>query len=151
MNFAHRLLRRLPARTVYAHCDIPCGIYEINTMTTAAFTCVRMVKGLLALEPADHGDQAAMLKYHNDVARMVAVKERHAQLVKEQVLVLWTDYFKEPQLETFPELHTTIWTTAKQCSKVKQTVSLEEAEKLEQMVHLIADTFAKAEAAKKSA
>jgi len=55
---------------------------------------------------------------------------------------LWSDYFKPEHLEKFPKLHETFWMATKQCSKVKQTMSLVECEKLVSMVHDISHMFA---------
>src|SRR5690348_387011 len=108
------LLRYLPARTVYAHCDIPCGIYDPKAAQTAAATVLVMVQKIKALggEPT--------LENRNSFVRMVQNKEKHAQLCKEELLILWTDYFKEEHLEKFPSLHETFWKAAKLCSKNKQ-------------------------------
>ena len=35
--------------TVYAHCDVPCGVYETDTMRNAAYTCKVMVQKMLDL------------------------------------------------------------------------------------------------------
>ena len=42
-----RLLQLLPAKTVYAHCDIPCGIYDPNRLQQAAHTVLRMTQLLI--------------------------------------------------------------------------------------------------------
>lgn len=113
-------------KPVYAHCDVPCGIYETDTMRHAADTCLRMIEKIEAL-PENAGEKSTD---HNNYIRMVMTKEKHAQLCKDQIYILWSDYFKPEHLEKFPELHTTIWNAAKQCGKVKQSVSREEAQKL---------------------
>ena len=41
----------LPAKSVWAHCDIPCGIYTPEPALTAAKTVVRMVQLMQELEP----------------------------------------------------------------------------------------------------
>ena len=38
-------------------------------------------------------------------ARALAIKEERAELVKHHLWVLWTDYFKPPHLEKYPQLH----------------------------------------------
>ncbi|SRR6266496_145392 len=124
-------------KPVSAHCDIPCGIYETDTMQHAAATCLRMIEKIEALAVDDEKSDA-----HNNFIRMVMVKEKHAQLCKDQIYVLWSDYFKPEHLEKFPDLHERLWYAAKQCSKVKQTVSKEEAEKLVDMVHEVSHIFA---------
>lgn len=132
----NHLLTKL-IKPVYAHCDIPCGIYETDTMRHAADTCLRMIEKIEALQGADEEKSDA----HNNFIRMVMIKERHAQLCKEQLYILWSDYFKPEHLEKFPNLHDTFWKAAKQCSKVKQTISRAEAEKLVQQVGQIAQLF----------
>jgi nickel superoxide dismutase len=129
-------------KPVYAHCDIPCGIYETDTMTHAAATCLKMIEKIEAL-PEGMGEKSAD---HNNFIRMVMVKEKHAQLCKDQVYILWSDYFKPEHVQKFPDLHDKMWQTAKQCGKVKQTVSREETQKLVNMVADVAKMFAESKA-----
>lgn len=133
MNLIERFIK-----PVSAHCDVPCGIYETDTMTHAAATCLRMTEKIEALEDADQEKSDA----HNNFIRMVMTKERHAQLCKEQIYLLWSDYFKPEHLQKFPDLHERMWHAAKQCGKVKQSISKEEAQKLVDMVHEISHVFA---------
>lgn len=123
-------------KTAYAHCDVPCGIYETDSMSHAAETCRRMVNGILELGALD------TVEKNNTFVRRVMTKERHAQKVKDELYVLWSDYFKPEHLEKYPGLHDTLWKTVKQASTVKQTVSLEEVDKLAEMVHEVAHLFA---------
>lgn len=125
-------------KPVYAHCDVPCGIYETDTMTHAAATCKRMVERYLEIGEVDDENPESM----NAAIRCVVTKEKHAQTCKNQLYLLWSDYFKPEHLEKYPDLHTTFWQAAKQCGKVKQTMSLEECDKLIEMVHDIAHLFA---------
>lgn len=123
-------------KPVYAHCDVPCGIYETDTMLHAAETCAKMIEKIEAL-----GDVTKSSENHNNFIRMVMTKEKHAQLCKDQIYILWSDYFKPEHLQKFPDLHATLWQAAKQCSKVKQTVSADEAHTLLHMVQDIAAMF----------
>lgn len=123
-------------KPVYAHCDVPCGIYETDTLMHAAETCQRMVEKINSL-PQDNS-----LETRNSFVRMVETKEHHAQLFKEQLYLLWSDYFKPDHLVKFPDLHNTFWLAAKQASKVKQTVSADECQKLLAEAQKIADIFA---------
>jgi nickel superoxide dismutase len=123
-------------KPVYAHCDVPCGIYETDTMKHAAATCRRMVEKYNEL--GDVSDP----EHHNQFVRIVMYKEEHAKKCKEQLYILWSDYFKPEHLVKFPELHTKFWLAAKQCGKVKQSLSLEECDKLISQVQEIADMFA---------
>lgn len=129
-------------KPVYAHCDVPCGIYEVDTMRHAADTCLRMIEKIEALADVK-GEKS---DEHNNFIRMVATKERHAQLCKEQLYVLWSDYFKAEHLQKFADLHDTMWQAAKQCSKVKQTISRAEAQKLVDMVGQVAQMFEESKA-----
>jgi len=38
-------------------------------------------------------------------ARAVTIKEERSNMVKEHLWVLWTDYFKPPHFEAYPNLH----------------------------------------------
>ena len=59
----------------------------------------------------------------NSLARYIAVKEEHAELVKHEVRIIWGDYFKPEHLDAYPDLHTTFWKAAKLCSAVKVEVN----------------------------
>lgn len=130
-----------PLRKAYAHCDIPCGVYEVDSMKWAVETCAKIVDKLIALESPKDSDHHAMLEYHNTFAREVAVKEEYAHICKQQILILWTDYFKPEHLVKFPDLHDKVWKTTKQCSVVKRSVSVEEVQKLKALVDEIAEIF----------
>ena len=121
--------------TVYAHCDVPCGVYETDTMTHAAHTCRVMVEKALAIgeEPTPDND--------NNFIRMVMTKEQHAERVKHELAVLWGDYFKPEHLETHPYLHDKVWRALKAASAVKQNLSLEDCDQLITQVRDIADIF----------
>lgn len=123
-------------KPVYAHCDVPCGIYETDTMTHAAETCLRMVEKINELGIVDNTEK------QNNFTRMVETKEKHSQIVKDQLYLLWSDYFKIDHLAKFPDLHTIFWMAAKQASRVKQTVSVDECQKLLAQVKIVAGMFA---------
>lgn len=127
-------------KTVDAHCDIPCGIYETDTMMHSAETCRRMIQIIEGL-----GELDGIEKY-NTFVRSVVNKEKHAHKVKKELCILWSDYFKPEHVEKHPDLHDTLWRTVKQASTVKQTVNMDEAEKLVSMVHDVAHLFAETKA-----
>ena len=122
-------------KPVYAHCDIPCGIYETDTMRHAAETCLRMIEKIEALGELDSQEK------WNNFNRMVAIKEEHAQKVKHEAYVLWSDYFKQEHLENYPNLHDTVWQLAKQASTVKQSVDKQACVVLLKKVDDIAQIF----------
>jgi nickel superoxide dismutase len=127
-----------------AHCDVPCGIYDTAPMKIAANTVLTLTQKMLALDPPKPGDdKQVLLGGLNTASRMIMVKEQHAEICKRELLILWTDWFKPPHVEQFPELHNLVWTTAKLCSKCKQEVNVEAAEQLFQNVNKVADIFSK--------
>lgn len=125
-----------------AHCDIPCGVYDPTPAKIAAKTVARMVQQLdeIAL-PKDMSDPHSIANHANSISRRIAVKEEHAQLCKKELLTLWSDFFKPEHLERFPNLHTLVWDAVKLCSKNKQEVNAEAANKLVAAVDEIAHIF----------
>ncbi|MBI1888906.1 MAG: superoxide dismutase, Ni [Candidatus Spechtbacteria bacterium] len=133
-----------------AHCDIPCGIYTPEQALTAAKTVVKMVEKIQELVPPSpeefmEGGAPEIKNKAQSLMRYVMVKEQHAELCKKELLILWTDYFKEEHLKMFPDLHQKFWKAAKLCSKNKREVNLEAAQELQKAVGEIAEMFAKAE------
>ena len=144
MRFLKKLFGILPLRFAYAHCDVPCGIYDPKIAQIASLTVLKMVQKIKELKKGETDDEK--LNYKNSLTRMILTKEEHAQKCKEEILILWTDYFKEEHLEKFPDIHDLFWKTAKLCSKNKQEISLESAQELVDSVNNIAQIFEKSKA-----
>lgn len=142
-RFLLSLSTYLPMQTAFAHCDVPCGIYDPKSAQIAAATVLKMVQKMNELETADCHDKEGKMQYQNAMTRYILTKEEHARKCKEELLILWTDYFKPEHLEKFPNLHDTFWKAAKLCSENKQHVDVATAEKLINAVDEIADIFAK--------
>ncbi|GAB3598696.1 superoxide dismutase, Ni [Angustibacter peucedani] len=89
------MLSRLFARTVEvsAHCDLPCGVYDPAQAKIEAES-VKAIIGKLA----DNDDPDFR-------TRALIIKEQRSELVKHHLWVLWTDYFKPPHFEKYPQLH----------------------------------------------
>jgi nickel superoxide dismutase len=135
---------------LYAHCDVPCGIYDPHLAAIAAKTVHTMNKKLTELPtPGPSASPNEVLEHRNAIIRMVQTKEAHAQLCKQELLILWTDYFKPETLPMFPDLHDTLWKAAKLCSYNKQHADLAKSQELMDVVAKISDMFNRAEAAKK--
>lgn len=117
-------------KRVHAHCDGPCGVYDPASARIAGEAVLSMTKKLLDLKAPDTGDDKALLAYHNTMTRYIQIKEEEAQMCKDEVLILWTDFFKPAHLEAHPELHELFWQTAKFCSEAKQHIDLAVAEEL---------------------
>ena len=76
---------------VHAHCDGPCGIYDPASARIAAEAVLSMTKKMLELKVPEDSD--AMAHYTNTMSRYASIKEEEAQKCKDEVLVLWTDFF----------------------------------------------------------
>ncbi len=134
---------------VYAHCDIPCGIYDPFDAMMAARTVATMVTQInTILESDDYKGNESSIEIQNSITRRIIVKEEHAEKVKREVLILWSDYFKESDLKVVPDLHNLIWNTCKLASLVKQSVSIENANKLSESVSNVAEAFNKVKEAR---
>jgi nickel superoxide dismutase len=90
-----RLLARLlsPQATVYAHCDLPCGVYDPAQARIEA-------ESVRAIAEKYQGNDDPAFR-----ARAIQIKEERSDLVKHHLWVLWTDYFKPPHFEKYPQLH----------------------------------------------
>ncbi|MEI9914357.1 MAG: superoxide dismutase, Ni [Candidatus Saccharibacteria bacterium] len=115
-------------KPVYAHCDLPCGVYDPAQAKIEA----QSLKAIL--EKYDGLDD------HNKV-RAVIIKEERAELVKHHLMVLWADYFKPEHLEKYPDLHEKFWMAIKQAGEVKHHLDVKEADKLLEQIDEIADIF----------
>ncbi|MCP6719339.1 MAG: superoxide dismutase, Ni [Patescibacteria group bacterium] len=134
-----RLISKIKA---LAHCDIPCGVYTPAPAKLAAKTVLRMVEQLEELEaPKKIEDKNILLQYLNSSSRRITVKEEHAQICKKELWILWSDFFKPEHLEKFPKLHDLFWQATKLCSKNKQEINKEAAQKLIDSVDEIAKIF----------
>ncbi|MFI5262430.1 MAG: superoxide dismutase, Ni [Candidatus Limnocylindrales bacterium] len=134
MSYARLIATLAPRRIAHAHCDVPCGIYDPAPAQLAARTVSRMVELIQAIPGMEAEDR-------NKFVRCVAVKEQHAELVKHEVQVIWSDYFKPEHLERFPELHDLTWQILKAAGKCKQSVDAAAAADLEAKVARFAEIF----------
>jgi nickel superoxide dismutase len=89
-----RLFEAVRGTEVGAHCDLPCGVYDPAQARIEA----ESVKATIAKYNAS--DDPAFK------SRAIAIKEERSDLVKHHLWVLWTDYFKAPHFEKYPQLNT---------------------------------------------
>ena len=136
MNVVSLIKRLSPVAEVHAHCDVPCGIYDPIAAKIAAQTVQKMVMRITALDPSVMDAAAG-----NSFGRYITVKEEHAQKVKDEIGMLWSDYFKPEHLEKAPDLHEKVWNTLKLAGRCKQTVDLDAAKQLVAAVDEIATIF----------
>ena len=91
-----RLLARAlaPKATAHAHCDLPCGVYDPAQARIEAESVKAIAEKYQANTDAEFR------------ARALIIKEQRSELVKHHLWVLWTDYFKAPHFEKYPQLNT---------------------------------------------
>lgn len=117
-------------KPVYAHCDLPCGVYDPAQARIEAES-VHMIM-----------QKYAGLDHEEDRWRAVMIKEQRAELVKHHLWVLWTDYFKPEHLEAHANLHDLFWRATKQAGVTKKTTDPAEGQKLLDLIDEIATIFA---------
>jgi len=125
-----KLTQLIPAKTVYAHCDLPCGVYDPAQARIEAASVYAITKKYL-----DSDDQEFK-------TRSLVIKEERAELVKHHLWVLWTDYFKPEHVEKFPTLHDLFWRATKAAGEAKHSGSLEHAKELLDRIDEIGVIFA---------
>jgi nickel superoxide dismutase len=115
MSILEALLR--PSRVVHAHCDLPCGIYDPAQAKIEA----ESVKAIQTRyqDPEKFKTKAETVDDYR--ARCLIIKEDRANLVKEHLWVLWTDYFKPEHLEKYPNLHELFWKATKEAGLAKKS------------------------------
>lgn len=129
----------IPTIEASAHCDGPCGVYDPASARVAAEAVQSMTKKMVALSEGSADCSSA--SYINTMSRYASIKEEESQKCKDELLILWTDFFKPQHLETIPDLHDTFWQAAKLCSACKVEVSEQHAQELMDAVEAIHHMF----------
>lgn len=125
----------LPEKIAFAHCDIPCGIYDPHNAQMAAHTIIRMTQFLTEIKRTDE------TKTEHDIARVTRVKEQHSDLLEEELDTLRNDYFKPEHYKKFPKLHELFVSTLQLSSKARQGIDMNSAEDTLRGVLAIAEIF----------
>ena len=121
--------------TASAHCDIPCKIYDPSIFLIAGLSVSRLID-LIEEERIKNTSNSQI-----QIIRLVIEKETQSKIVKEEVNTIWGDYFKESQLEKFPETHKIVHLIMQLASKCKQEGGVENAEKLLEQLNRFAEIF----------
>jgi nickel superoxide dismutase len=116
-------------KPVYAHCDLPCGVYDPAQARIEAESVYQIMQKYDGL-------------HDEDKIRAIIIKEQRAELVKNHLWVLWTDYFKPVHVEKYPQLHDLFWRATKQAGQTKKSVDPAEGQKLLDLIEEIAVIFA---------
>jgi nickel superoxide dismutase len=107
-----------PPEQVSAHCDLPCGVYDPAQARIEAESVKAIQEKYQASDDEDFK------------ARALVIKEERADLTKHHLWVLWTDYFKPPHLEKYPQLHQLFWEATKAAGATKGSVDPATGQKL---------------------
>jgi len=120
-----------PRTVAHAHCDLPCGVYDPAQARIEA-------ESVKAIQEKYQGNDDPVFR-----ARALLIKEQRAELVKHHLSVLWSDYFKPPHFEKYPQLHDLFNQAIKQAGAAggKGSVDPAEGQKLLDQVDEIAKIF----------
>lgn len=122
-----------PTRTVEAHCDLPCGIYDPDQARIEAESCLKIDQ-----KYADSKDPV-----YRD--RAVLIKEQRAELAKHHLDVLWSDWYKPEKHDAkFPQLKEVLKKAVSQGSAVKASMDAAEAQKWLDLINQVAEIWEKA-------
>jgi nickel superoxide dismutase len=137
MNIVKKFASLLPEEIAYAHCDIPCGIYDPYMAQRAAHTIIRMTQLLTKIKNDN------FLKSQHDISRMTHVKEEHSDILEEELETLRNDYFKEEHFKAYPNLDNLFIKTLKAAAKARQEINMEAAQETLSGMQEIAEIFFK--------
>ena len=126
-----------PRRVVYAHCDLPCGVYDPAQARIEAESVFNIQKKYQDAENQKKPTESA----DDFKARCLIIKEERADLVKHHLWVLWTDYFKPEHLKAFPDLHDKFWTATKLAGEAKKSEDPAQGQKVLDAVQEIEKMF----------
>ncbi|MFC4694685.1 superoxide dismutase, Ni [Geodermatophilus sp. SYSU D00804] len=110
------LSRVFAAMEATAHCDLPCGVYDPAQARIEA-------ESVKAIQEKYQASDDEVFKQ-----RCVLIKEQRSDLVKHHLWVLWTDYFKPPHFEKYPQLHELFNKATKQAGAAGGKGSMDPAE-----------------------
>ncbi len=141
MSILVALLR--PRRVVHAHCDLPCGVYDPAQAKIEA----ESVKAIQTRykDPEKFKTKGETVDDYR--IRCLAIKEMRADLVKEHLWVLWTDYFKPEHLEKYPQLHDLFWKATKEAGAAKKSQDPQQGQGLLDAIEGISKIFWETKAA----
>ena len=122
------MIHKLATTKVYAHCDLPCGVYD-------------PAQARIEAESVHKINQKYDDLTQEDKWRAVMIKEQRAELVKHHLWVIWTDYAKPEHVEQKPDLHDLFWRATKQDGTVKKTTNVDESQKLLDLIAEVSDWF----------
>jgi nickel superoxide dismutase len=115
-------------KPVYAHCDLPCGVYDPAQARIEAESVKKIQEKYPDLSSEDQ-------------TRAIIIKEQRAEMVKHHLWVLWTDYFKPEHLDKNPDLHDLFWRATKAAGQAKKSVDPTTGQSLLDLIDEITKIF----------
>ena len=142
-SFIRKVEKIFSIEELSAHCDVPCGVYDPLPAQIAAMTVARMMDTITELETHEINDHNSKRDFHynNKITRMINEKERSAEIVKEEVRIIWGDFYKDPQFSAHPDLHKNIHSIMLTASKCKQNIDIDASRELVVKLNIFAETF----------
>lgn len=133
----HTLLKKVDMlcgfEQVSAHCDIPCGIYDPTPAQIYALSVLRYCNQIDGLSDSRE-DNAKFV-------RLVTEKEDYAEYVKNEIRIIWGDYFKGDLLDKYSNVQKLAHDIMLAGSAAKQHTDSATAQKLVDLVNEFAETF----------
>ena len=116
-----------PSTPAFAHCEVPCGIYDDGARLTEilehATTIERAMKEIVRLEKEDGGNK-------NQIVRWVTNKESHASEAQHIVSQYFMTQRIKPDAEMYEKKLTVLHQMLQAAMRCKQTVDTSHVEKL---------------------
>ncbi len=119
-----------PSKVAHAHCDLMCGVYNPAQARIEA-------ESVKAIAEKYHASDDEVFRQ-----RAVFIKEQRAEEVKHHLWVLWTDYFKPPHVEQFPQIHDLFWRATKKAGDAKKSMDPAVGQELLDLIDEIDEIFA---------
>ncbi len=115
-----------PSRVGYAHCGLPCGVYDPAQARIEAES-IRAIQQRYQNAANAKGAGETVEDYKT---RALKIKEERAEMVRNHLWILWSDYFKPEHLAKYPNLHELFWAATKEAAAAKQSEDPAQGEKL---------------------
>ncbi len=123
-------------KVAQAHCDIPCKIYDPHMAQLAAMSVIRILHLIQEISGANLTPAGI-----SRISRLATEKEKEAQTVKSEVVIIWGDYFKEPQIKFFPKIHELVHSIMLSASKCKQELDVKNGLDLLNLLNQFSEIF----------
>ena len=135
----HRIASQLAADAPVAdaHCDVPCGIYDMRIAQYYAVSALRQLDILNQAESKEYSPLMLAMQ----ISRNTSTKEEMAEKCKHAVRVIWGDFMKGDKLEKHPEASEIAHKIMLAASAVKQDLHRSDGEKLVELCNDFAEIF----------